>query len=76
MEKKDNRVKIETADKNIFQTERSEKKKRAEPADDFDRCQEPSFVHKGEKEAISEPTYTEDNRVMILTGTKNLPLNI
>jgi hypothetical protein len=49
IEKKDNRVKIETADKNVFQTERSEKEKGAEPADDFDRRQKPSFEHQGER---------------------------
>jgi hypothetical protein len=75
IEKKDSIVKIETANKNVFQTERSEKEKRAEPADDFDRRQEPSFEHQGEKETRAEPAYTENNRVTILTGANNLPLN-
>jgi hypothetical protein len=76
IEKKYNRLKIETADKNVFQTERSEKEKRAEPSDDLDRRQEPSFEHQGEKETRAEPSYTENNKVTILTGAKNLPLNI
>jgi hypothetical protein len=43
-----------------------------EPADDFDRRQEPSFEHKGEKETREEPSDTEDNRVKIHTATRKV----
>jgi hypothetical protein len=74
IEKKDNRVKIQTAAKNVLQTERSEKEMRAEPADDFDRSQEPSFEHKGENETRSEAADIEDNIVKIQKAVKNVLL--